>query len=465
MFHQGHLAPAVRLIGLMALLVRPSFAGTPSGAAAVEPARRDSQRSISAPLAPSQALVENVKGVLDEGYQTGARRLQGAQKKLASARNLTGDDWRLDYAYGLVLLKHSQNKKAIAQFESAIQRADSPYWPAWKALIWTQIVEKQYAKGLDRLDEFATIVRKGADPAKLTDPQRDAARWMGQILEALDKTVKVKRLHELVEEHDRHLHELLGDELYSTVRLGRDLVGDREADGKKSGDGARSAGKSRTQRPPKTAAKNDNDSKDRDKEQTEEPPAGTPKGSKTPFDETLVESDKELARLDKEYRLLETRNETLQRLITQIGRELSALELQMNAIGATGLSGTASVQIQQRMVQRQKQLANCQVEYNATVGRMTQTAEQGRAAFQQRMAIVETHEKETGQFVEKKFIPDNWSARVTNGKTKLEVPTADKGKTPRTAIARRAAASLASIVPLDLDDEKTRVLAMIGATK
>jgi len=98
--------------------------------------------------------------MLDEGFQSGPKHLQAAQKKLAAARTLAGEDPRIDFAYGLVLLRHGQSRQAAAQFELAIGRPGATYQPAWKALIWTHLTDRQYEKGLGRLDEFAASVRE-----------------------------------------------------------------------------------------------------------------------------------------------------------------------------------------------------------------------------------------------------------------------------------------------------------------
>ena len=54
----------------------------------------------------------------------GPKRLQEAQNHLAQARRLAPGDWRIDYAYGLVLVRQSQIKPAIVQFEAALAHDD-----------------------------------------------------------------------------------------------------------------------------------------------------------------------------------------------------------------------------------------------------------------------------------------------------------------------------------------------------
>src|SRR5262245_7096711 len=94
------------------------------------------------------AVIEAIKNLLDEGFASGPKHLPVAQKKYQVARKVAGEDPRLDYAYGLVLLKQAQHKQALVQFEAAIGRPGPAYWPAWQALIWGRLVERQHEKGL-----------------------------------------------------------------------------------------------------------------------------------------------------------------------------------------------------------------------------------------------------------------------------------------------------------------------------
>lgn len=461
MFQRDMSKPAVSLrifpvlAAIFAVGIRPARADEPKEPAA---AAALAEAAPKLPAAPP-ALAENLEGVFDEGYQSGPKRLQAAQKKIAAARTLAPDDPRLDYTHGLVLLKHGQTKQALVQFEAAAGRSGLAYWPAWQALIWAQLVDKQYDKGLKRLDEYAAIVRKAGDEANLTDRQRDAARWMGQILEGLDKSVAAKRLHELIDQHDARLHELLGDELYSMVEVGRDLVGERDAELSKQADASESvAEKNRSKRRQDQAGKLENDLKDLEKQK-----ASATKSAeewKEWLDGALEKIDKELAKLEKEYQTLDTRSETLRQTITQTGRDLTALELQLNSVATSGGTGTGIIQMQQQFLQRQNQLVNSQIEYNATIGRMSQTAQQGRVIMQQRAGIVQKYEKATGQIVKRNAEIEKWSARAADKKKKLDT-SVTKGKGAKTA-ADRKTASLKAFVALDLHDEKARVLADFG---
>src|SRR5262245_56233983 len=91
-----------------------------AGARAAEP-RGTTDRK---PLSPSAeaALAGHLKEAFEEGFVIGPRHLQEAVKRLNLARRAAPGDPRVDYAHGLVLLKQSQTKPAVAQFEAAVKQ-------------------------------------------------------------------------------------------------------------------------------------------------------------------------------------------------------------------------------------------------------------------------------------------------------------------------------------------------------
>src|SRR5579863_4234020 len=167
------------------------------------------------PLAEvDEAAIEgHLRAAFDEGYIVGPRRLQAAQKHLADARRLAPGDPRIDYATGLVFLKQGQVKPATAQFDSAIRREGTAYWPAWQAVIWAHLSEKQYETGLARLDEFAVIVRKAEQPDELSEAQREAARWVGQLFEAVSRWPESRKFDDLLVEHQVKVLDTFGEQL------------------------------------------------------------------------------------------------------------------------------------------------------------------------------------------------------------------------------------------------------------
>ena len=78
-----------------------------------------------------------------KGYQTGCPPAD-CRKETGCRPNTAPEEPRLDYAFGLVLLKHQQPKLWRTQFENAVQRpGPRQYWPAWQILVRTQIVDRE----------------------------------------------------------------------------------------------------------------------------------------------------------------------------------------------------------------------------------------------------------------------------------------------------------------------------------
>src|SRR5215831_7544130 len=94
------------------------------GACLATAGARDAEPTAAAdrkPLAPAAeaVLAGHLKEAFEEGFVIGPRHMQEAVKRLNLARRTAPGDPRVDYAHGLVLLKQSQTKPAVAQFEAA----------------------------------------------------------------------------------------------------------------------------------------------------------------------------------------------------------------------------------------------------------------------------------------------------------------------------------------------------------
>ncbi|HTI50438.1 MAG TPA: hypothetical protein VL475_05785, partial [Planctomycetaceae bacterium] len=310
------------------------------------PADDPPAKSPAAEVPPAPpALVSGVQELLEEGFKVGPRQLALAKKKLEAARNVSADnDPRLDYAYGLVLVRQSQNKAAAVQFEAAVNRKGPPYWPAWQALIWVQLIDRQYDKGLGRLDEFAKLIGRPGDGSDITEPQREAARWIGEVLEALDRTVAGKKFHDTIVEHDAAIREALGDELSGALDLGRDMVHERDLElTHQSGQAHEEAEKKLARRRQGQKGKLDSDLVDLDKEK--ESTAKSAEEWKKWLDEALGKADKQLGQLEKDYQFQQKRAESLQQLVIQVGREITALDLQLSLVNGQQ-QANASFQMQ-----------------------------------------------------------------------------------------------------------------------
>jgi hypothetical protein len=451
-------------------MIRPSLfvvvvmAGVPIAAAAGPP---DPSLPAHSSIAENSELVEPLRRAFEEGYVIGAKRVQEAQKHLAQARKLAPKDPRVEYTHGLLFVKQTQLKQAAPHFQSAIE-VDGAYRPAWQASIWVQLADKRYDTGLKQLVEFSRMIERLSSDG-VTEEQRDACRWIGQIVGAMSHTDDAKRFQKLLAEKVDEIHVLLNDELYIAVEEGRETINEREAERREASGLARQTVEHQDQlrRDRKTA------DLEKNLENADKARADNEKSKdewKSWLDEELAKLDKELGRLEGDYRFLDQRAQSLSQSITQVGQELTAMEFMLGAMNPRTTAPAAGANAQQQYLQRQNTMVSYQLEYNATIGRMQGIAQAGAAATQKRAETIGRYEKATGDLVKQNANLDKWSDRMKSEKKKLAIHKAAKlpknldgdKNADKAADKRIAPATFKSIMPFDLQHEKERVLTSLA---
>ena len=140
------------------------------------------------------------------------------------------------------------------------------------------------------------------------------------------------------------------------------------------------------------------------------------------------------------------------------------MELALSTLNPRTTNPVAMQNAQQQYVQRQNQLLQYQLEYNTNLGRMSEVAQAGAVATTQRAEAISRYEKSTGELVKKNAGLEKWSDRLKNEKQKLTVNKSG-GKGGKTAATDKnsdkkpAAVTFKTILPLDLQLEKDRLLA------
>ncbi len=428
-----------------------------SGARADETKTGDAQRPLSP--ADEASLAGHLQEVFEEGYVIGAHHLKEALQHLAEARRVAPGDPRVAYVHGLVLLKQVQTKPAVDQFDAAAKLDGGRYWPAWQAAIWGHLIEKQYDAGLARLAEYAKVVRTAEKSDEVSEAQRHAARWIGQLIEALSVGADSKKVHELLAAHEAQVLGAFGDELSEEVEAGRESVREREAALEQAaGEARRTSDRDKERRKKDKASKIDKDieglgkAKDDDKKNAED--------WKAWLDATLAKADKQLGLLERDYNFLNQRAESLSQSIMLAGQEITALEGNLMMYRSNRSQGPAyNWNAQYQLQQRQNQFFGYQLDYNATVGRMQGVAQQGNLLSAQRAEAVARYETATGQLVKNDAAFDKWTTRLKDEKQKLTVAKPPAKGNKKVPAGHAHQFSLKSYVPLDFDAEKVHVLA------
>jgi hypothetical protein len=431
-----------------------------TGLAADKKEKTADARSAKTSAPASASLPEELKAAFEQGFAIGPNRLKEAEKHLGLARKLaSAGDWRVDYAAGLVYVKQSQMKPAIEQFETAAKSEASANWPAWKALIWARFVSRQNVEGFNGLEEFAAVVRKVGSADETSPEQRDAARWVGQLIESLIRCDDSKKFRELVSEREARLEQALGSELSESVESGREFIRDREIElgreAEAAGVEAAQAKKRRKQEEVDKIAKKSAGIKD-----TKANNAKSAEDWKKLLEDTMEKTEKQLTKLETEYQDLDRQAAAHMEAYTRSGQIFTRALI-------AAPPGT-------NMLDLRNEMESYRAQYNATIARMSAVLEQANQIVQQRSQLRADYEKATGDIVKDNAKLDKWSARLKDQKQKLEddKPAAKGGKKVAKAKAakpspadKKPQITLKTFLPLNLEQERDRLLESYAAAK
>jgi hypothetical protein len=437
--------PQVRRLALAGILLAGCVSTAVAGAAEKKAGAASGK---AAPRADSVAGL--LKSAFDEGYSIGPSRLKAAERQITKARSLDGGDWRIDYALGLVLVKQSQMKAAVAQLETAARDNEAANWPAWQALIWCQFVDKQYERGFQSLDHFAARVKEAARPDEPSEAQRSAALWIGQLLESLVRCDESKKLRDQVGEQEVLLMERLGSELSESVEAGREMIRERDAELGREAEAA----SAETEKSKKRRKQDESDKLEKKADgikETRENAARSAEEWKKGLDDALSKSEKQLGKLESDYQDLERQAAAHMEAYTNTG-QLYTRYLIATPPGAN-------------LLEVRNQMETYRSQYNWTISRMSAVAQQATVTMQERARAITDYEQATGQLVKENAKLDKWSARLNDQKKKLveKAPAARPGKaakgTRTAAPEKKPPASLRTFLLFNLEHERDRLLA------
>jgi len=397
--------------------------------------------TVLADEALSPLAVRTVE-VLDAGFQRGSSALREAQSRYESARS--AQDPRLDYAFGLVLLRQLKNKDALAQFQS-ITRSHPEYWPAWQGAIWLSFVSRDQSAGLVQLKDLARALQR----SKQELPQREpVAEWIGQVLAALQKTVETIKQRELLQREDEAIVAVLGDDFRDAVARGRATVHAVHAALEEDVQLTREQveekqARERAEREAQVA---------RDLEESAERRENLKKTSeqwKEYLDQRVAECDRQLTRLEKDYDVLQQRVLALNTVQVQINTELAFLDQQGN-------DQSNPRAIEQRKAALGVQLLRSQVDLEQSLAGAMLVAQRAQATVMQKSQAIQQYEKATGQLVQKDAGLDKWQDRLKKQGEKLKTPP--KGKATPVANRIQQLRSFRTYVDLDPALERGRLM-------
>ncbi len=424
--------------------------------------KSETDRHNSPGPASAAVLAEHLAAALEEGYVIGESHLQNAQKRLALARRVAPADPRIDYVHGLILLKQLQVEPACAHFEAARKLDRGRYWPAWQADIWGHFTNKKYETGFARLSEYATLVGHAEKPDEVSEAQRHAARWIGELLEALSLCADSKKVHGLLTTQQAQLQETFTGELLEEMKAGRESIQEREAVLDQEADLAHeTAERKREHRNRERASKLEKEIERLGKTGNDD--KKTAAEWKDWLEATLAKIDRQVGLLERDYQYLAQRAASVMQSLTLAGQEITSLQVagtfRPSADAKQGAAYNSGFDVRQR----QGQMLGYQLEYNATIWRMELVVQQGNMLANQRAEAIQSYQAATGELVQKDADLDKWATRLKKSQQKLTVqkPQGKGRKNPPDG--RTQPYSLKVYLPFDLLVEKAHVLATLAS--
>lgn len=423
-----------------------------------------------AELAPSTA--KSVHEILTVGFEPGRESLPKAKVVYDTSVKAGDKSPELAYAYGLVLMKQFKPKDAVVQLRLAADHPDTPYWPAWQALIYSHFTAKETTAGYDRLFDLGKRLQK-AQPEVPLDEQKRLVQWMGQLVGALDKLAESPKAQEAVRKNDLRLRELIGEDLQTSYDEGRHeaedaaMIAEVELDAAKEEQLAKNE-QERVEKLSKAEA---------DAEAAKKKAEAVKKSEedwKRWLDDQLKQNDRLLARLEKDYGLMERRAQESLETQNQIDRQINSIRQETEQAARAAAqrnrntrNNNAQLIAQRNANQQVDQLLNQKIQLQFEVDRLSQEAfgvsQNAARVVQQRDVVMKKYQQMTGQLVKEEAAVQKWQDRLKKDTNKLKAPASEKGGLVTRTLTK--AKSLRTYIDFDIADERQRLLEQIDPPK
>lgn len=416
----------------------------------------------SAPVETDIRIGQRLVEMFQAGFGRGTSSLKDARRYYDGVLEESKGDARVEYAFGLVLLKQLKNKEALSQFHAATRSSGPEYLPAWQALVWSHLVARDYASGYGQLREFS---RRLADPkSQVNQVQREeAAEWIGRVIAALQKSVDTVKQREALLREDESLKEILGPALQPFLARGKADVHSLHALMEEDVQQTRELAQAREQK--ERAEKEIQVAKELEASaEKREALKKTAEELKTYLDERLAAYDKQLTRMERDYEFLQKRILSITASQVQVNAEMGLLSEQLanannNTRNRNG-AGQLATTYQQRMAVLEVQSIRYQLELDQSLAATAQASQRAQAIVSQRTAAIQQYERATGQVVKQDSALDLWQDRLKKDGEKLKTPS--KGKLAPVVGKIQQARSFRTYVEMDLILERDRVLDSFG---
>jgi len=423
-------------------------------------AAADSASSLSAENSDSarqRATGEAVDRLLEVGFDDRPDSLRSARRIWKQARLRSRGDVRVDYAWGLVLRRHSRNEEAERRFLSAANRAKPAYIPARQAVVWLKLARGDYAQGLVQLEHLLRDLTGGTakrDPAA----RKAGARWVGRVLAALEKVPLSKRDESKRAATMRRAEQLLTGTLRTAYDAGRkDVVKISERlEGERLKTRISAQEKQNQQ---EKAQRKDIASKKQSIDQRQSSLNLTAEQWKEWLEKRRKTANVSLQKQVKELNLLQQRRRAIARSLSLAQQQRAKLLTIMQA--ASRRSRTPPLPAGRRraadvtLARVQKDILNYQTRSLATLQQMQGVRAQAAAVIRQYRAAVKKYESATGKIARKNATLNRWEKHLKQQERELN----NSGKlTPAEQRMELRLKRFSTYIEFDLKAEKQRLL-------
>lgn len=419
--------------------------------------------ATAAPPSPVQTLefrtsgelavyVRHVREILDADVQPNQDALRAIQKRLTAARRLCRDDPRLEYACGLVLLKHWQHQEAAEHFEKAVQTGRFVYLPAREAHLRTRLLLKDENEVLSALAELARAVQNPNTHWRNQNERSEAANLIGRVMEYLSlpevtfiDSAAVARHEKLIENRlDAATEKSYRDGRRFTAQKHQDLLGKIE----------------QTRAPAEARHQQDADEKLAEIEQREQTLERQGEDLQLNreewqawLDKRLDEADKQLKLLQQDYRVLDTAARSVSARIAEIQVEITRLQVRLNFEKRRHRRQSP---LSVALLQRQQELLKYQGQFNLLKQQALGVVSRAGTVLDRRNAAVRRFQQATGDLAQREESLETWLKALQQSALKVSEQAAAQPMGIRLLSKRLSLPS--TYFAFDFEAEKQRIL-------
>lgn len=401
----------------------------------------------------SEPAASQLEQFLTAGFDRRGTSDNQLKDEYRELKRSSADDLSADYAYALALLKRNDYDAAMKILDDLRSQPGPVYLPAWHASIWNRLNRREYDEGFSQLTELARLTTDPDRKWTAPDQPQQNARWMGKLLAGMGYQLTSGRDWEALQVvwhktesglTEPELQQEFQAGIQEVRQLRKELEGDLTETAKET--------KAEQAKTEEELAK-ELEQKAEETEQAKEDLKLTAEEWKKKLDKELVEFGRKIGSLERDYAFLDAKRLSLERSITLVQREQTALALAAENSPRNANSNAVALE----NGRLNTKLAQYQGEHRQTLVGLQQVTVQGNALLAQRQALINEYQKATGKLVEQDKKLELLAKRLSKNQEKLDD---DKPVRP-TAELRKLRIRMkyfSTYLPFDLDEEKQKLI-------